>query len=141
MPVVPLFQFLRSLSLRGKMLLLVSVLLALMGGLSFITYQTTAASREAQAWVTHTNEVTTLASEALAGLVDMETGYRGFLITGEDEFLEPYEAGRRIYRQRLVTLTEITADNPTQVVRWEDLRSRSSAWSMAIVLVAVVNWP
>ncbi len=35
------------------------------------------------------------------GMVDMETGERGFLITSKDEFLEPYEQGQKALKQHV----------------------------------------
>ena len=69
---------------------------------------------------------------ALAGLVDMETGYRGFLVTGKDEFLEPYNNGIEVYQEKLRALQEKTADNPTQVERWKDLEQRAVAWQREV---------
>src|SRR5688500_10114683 len=34
-------------------------------------------------------------------VVDIETGLRGYLLTGDSRFLEPYEEGRSAYRSRL----------------------------------------
>ncbi|MCP3988832.1 MAG: methyl-accepting chemotaxis protein [Actinomycetia bacterium] len=116
------------MSLRWKMLSLVGILLTLMTLLSAFAYTSTTANQEAGAWVGHTYTVIELADDALAGLVDMETGYRGFLITGEDEYLEPYEAGRAKSVDGLRALIEETADNPAQVERWRDLEARAQAW-------------
>src|SRR5215218_2906065 len=46
-------------------------------------------------------------------LVDIETGLRGYLLTGEARFLEPYETGRASYRERLDTLARLVR-NPAQ---------------------------
>src|SRR5688572_6470736 len=42
-------------------------------------------------WVEHTDQVTRAASELQRRSIDMETGMRGYLITGEENFLEPYQ--------------------------------------------------
>lgn len=41
-------------------------------------------------WVEHTDEVIERANRAQRLLLDMETGVRGYLLTGRQEFLEPY---------------------------------------------------
>ena len=40
-------------------------------------------SHQTSQWIEHTYKVVGLAQKALSGLCDMETGYRGFLITGK----------------------------------------------------------
>ena len=37
-------------------------------------------------------------------LVDVETGLRGYLLTGDSRYLEPYETGRRGYVERFKTM-------------------------------------
>lgn len=46
----------------------------------------------------------------LTALVDMETGARGFLITGKDIFLEPYKAGAIRFDQIVASLRNGTSD-------------------------------
>ncbi|MET8059278.1 sensor histidine kinase [Streptomyces microflavus] len=40
-------------------------------------------------------------------LLDQETGVRGFALTGDDSFLEPYEAGKAAERERLARAREL----------------------------------
>lgn len=54
--------------------------------------------------------------ELLAALVDQETGQRGYVITGQDAYLEPYVAGRKQARARLDALTALFHDDP-QIAR------------------------
>src|SRR5258705_1350546 len=62
-------------------------------------------------WVSHTNEVLTRLEAVLSTLKDAETGQRGYLLTGEPAYLEPYrDAVDRLPRQ-------VTLDNPAQTVR------------------------
>jgi methyl-accepting chemotaxis protein len=50
-------------------------------------------------------------------LESAETGQRGFVITGEAEYLAPYYAGRKAAIRRLSRLTELTGDDPHQQQR------------------------
>ena len=43
-----------------------------------------------EAWVTHSYKVIETASAILGAAVDMETGMRGYLLAGEEQFLAPY---------------------------------------------------
>ena len=49
------------------------------------------------AWVNHTLEVLAAADGLLSAAVDMETGMRGYLLTGEEEFLVPYRDGKQSF--------------------------------------------
>ena len=68
-------------------------------------------------WVSHTNEVLSRLEAVLSTLKDAETGQRGYLLTGEPAYLEPYrDAVDRLPRQ-IADLRQLTLDNPAQTVR------------------------
>jgi PAS domain S-box-containing protein len=68
-------------------------------------------------WVSHTNEVLTRLEAVLSTIKDAETGQRGYLLTGEAAYLEPYrDAVDRLPRQ-IADLRQVTLDNPAQTVR------------------------
>lgn len=121
-----------NLRLQWKLLAAFSVLLVIMGTQSAFVYYNIRKSQQAARWTEHTYRVIDLANEALSALVDMESGYRGFLITGRDESLEPYNAGKPRYQARLDQLIKETSDNPAQVRRWQDLQQRSANWQNTV---------
>ena len=104
---------------------------------SVVAFRATKANSESTRWTEHTHEVMAVANEALASLVDMETGYRGFLVTGREEFLAPYESGERAAPAALTKLLTLTADNPAQVARWAELQARSKAWQAEITVPGI----
>jgi methyl-accepting chemotaxis protein len=69
--------------------------------------------------VTHTHEVLEHIASVLSSLKDAETGQRGYLITGDEAFLEPYRAGSGDVLARLKELRNLTADNPNQQRRMD----------------------
>jgi methyl-accepting chemotaxis protein len=71
--------------------------------------------------VTHTHEVLEHIASMLSLLKDAETGQRGYLIAGEEAFLEPYRAGSSDAPVMLKELRKLTADNPNQQKRIESL--------------------
>ena len=73
-------------------------------------------------WVTHTVSVERAVQSLAASLVDAETGQRGFLLTRREIYLEPYEAGRARVGQRVADLRNLTADNPSQQQRLDELQ-------------------
>lgn len=58
----------------------------------------------------------------LSALKDAETGQRGFLLTGEERYLEPYREALRRIPERLQRLTEVTEHRAAQRARLEQLR-------------------
>ena len=80
--------------------------------------------RQSQAWVDHTIEVMTTAQALGRALRDAERGQRGFLITGDEAYLDPYRSGVQQVPTLLSTLKRLTADNPEQQRRWPDLENQ-----------------
>ncbi|WP_250266021.1 PAS domain S-box protein [Rhodovastum atsumiense] len=68
----------------------------------------------AAAWVEHTYEVIRVVDGILTGAEDVKTGQRGFLLTGEAEYLEPYQEGSETIWRHLAKAQDLTADNPRQ---------------------------
>jgi len=62
----------------------------------------------------HSFEIHGLLADLAAQLVDAETGQRGFLLTGDDAYLEPYRGAIKNLDQLLGDLKKATADNPNQ---------------------------
>ena len=62
----------------------------------------------------HAVEVINNADDLLSALKDMETGQRGYLLTGDESFLEPYLAVRDSIPDRLKTLRETTTITSAQ---------------------------
>ncbi|HEY3807031.1 MAG TPA: CHASE3 domain-containing protein [Kofleriaceae bacterium] len=61
-------------------------------------------------------------AELLVQLVNAETGQRGFVITGQDSFLEPYNAALTRIDATYTELRSLLTDEPDQERRLEELR-------------------
>src|SRR4051812_29034325 len=129
----PLMRALRDLALRWKLLSAFALVLAVVVVLNLYVYQRTAEALAARQTVDHSHKVVSLTDDLLESLLNVETGYRGFMITGIDQFFEPATQGRRDYQQRLLDLRSETADNPEQLRRWDDLQRRADDWEASIV--------
>ena len=71
--------------------------------------------------VDHTNKVLNELGEILTTTVDAETGNRGFIITGDETYLEPFiDADKRVV-DHLSKVKELTIDNPIQQSNIEEL--------------------
>jgi signal transduction histidine kinase len=62
-------------------------------------------------WTIHTHKVIEELKDSLSGLQDVETGERGFAVTGVDRFLEPYNWGKTVSIKHLETVLNLTTDN------------------------------
>lgn len=76
---------------------------------------------------THTHDVLTALDDVLALMKDAETGQRGFVITGESQYLDPYNAALGRIDARLADLGRLTADNPDHQARLPALRESVAA--------------
>ncbi|OPA90447.1 two-component system sensor histidine kinase/response regulator [Pseudomonas fluorescens] len=80
-------------------------------------------------WVEHTDRVINNLNETSKLTVDQETGMRGFLITGDEHFLDPYEVAKPRIIADLRNLQELVADNPQQVDRLKRLEALQLEWN------------
>jgi sigma-B regulation protein RsbU (phosphoserine phosphatase) len=64
----------------------------------------------------------------LTSVVDQETGQRGYLLTGQEEFLQPYTAGRVESDRALRRLQSLVRDDPDALAAVDRVRSRVDAW-------------
>ncbi|HYP28952.1 MAG TPA: CHASE3 domain-containing protein [Blastocatellia bacterium] len=78
-------------------------------------------------WVEHTHEVLERLNSLLHHIAEAESSQRGYLITGNEVFLEPYEASLPAIRRDLEQLGPLTSDNPTQAERLGRLEPLVSA--------------
>jgi diguanylate cyclase (GGDEF)-like protein len=81
-----------------------------------------------EAWVEHTHHVIDQARQIFGHAVDMETGMRGYLLAGKENFLEPYETGKIAIHDELAALKSTVSDNPAQVALLEDASKTIDSW-------------
>ena len=85
--------------------------------IGWVSYRSTTGLIDAADQVTHTHKVLENLEQLLSLLKDAETGQRGYLITGEDRYLEPYNAALGQINQTLKQIRDLTVDNPNQQQR------------------------
>ncbi len=102
----------------------VAAVLILTAGLE---YWNTIQLQRSCAWIAHTNEVLTAIEGADSTVEEAETNQRGYLITGDESFLEPYHAAAAAIEDKVRRLKQLTADNPRQQARIRVLEEQISA--------------
>ncbi|MBL0745311.1 response regulator [Chryseolinea lacunae] len=73
-------------------------------------------------WVNHTHAVILELNDVMSALKDAETGQRGYLLTGEKDYQEPYKAAQAVADRALDNVQALTLDNTAQQKGIEDLR-------------------
>ena len=116
-PVVPPANWsLRALAVAALILLGVAV------GWAVVNAQRAAMARnDAAAWELHTIRVMMGAQQVLSGLQDGEIGQRGYLLTGDPRYLEPYLRAQVAVPRDLAALDRMTRDNPLQAANLDSL--------------------
>jgi len=74
-----------------------------------------------QAMVVHTYEAIDTTKDVLIALVDAETGQRGYLVSGDRRYLEPYEKALERLGQLRTDLSNMVSDNGDQKTRVQEL--------------------
>ena len=93
-----------------------------------ITYTQFLSSQASVKWVEHTNEVLLKSKNIEKLQIDMETGQRGFIITGKENFLKPFDDGKKKIFDELHNLKKQVNDNPIQVARLESIQELVQSW-------------
>ncbi len=79
-----------------------------------MSYRGTIVSGESDRLVRHTHEVLENLQDVLSAMENVESGDRGFALTGNASYLESYRASAASARQSEATVRSLTADNPAQ---------------------------
>ena len=87
---------------------------------------------EAARWNTHTFSVMETGDDLIGGMVNMETGARGFLLAGEDRFLEPWTNGAKTFDEAWKKAKDLTADNPEQQKRLDAMKAHNAQFTAAV---------
>ncbi|MEI9938664.1 MAG: CHASE3 domain-containing protein [Pseudomonadota bacterium] len=98
----------------------IAVLTLLLIGIS--GYRSTERLIENDRWVSHTHEVRTKLADLISFLKDAETGQRGFVISADEAFLEPYRTSLPEIAKIAGDLRSLTADNEVQQRRLVELQ-------------------
>jgi len=117
-----------NLPIARQLLLGAVVPMMLFVGLAWVSMDSLKNAQTDEDWVEHTQEVLGLASHLEKLLVDLETGERGYIITGETSFLEPYKNAREQINQAFNKLQLLIIDDPGQANRVKKVYQLKEQW-------------
>ncbi|MGH9587972.1 MAG: sensor histidine kinase [Acidobacteriaceae bacterium] len=78
---------------------------------------------ESQYWVAHTWQVINTLERIISSMKDVESGDRGYLLTGNPAYLDPYTTASRDIPREFHQLLTLTADNPTRQAEIAKMRA------------------
>lgn len=121
------------LHFKTKLLSSYGLILILMLFISVVVFMSVKSLVSNFSWVKHTYVVLQKASNIEASAVDMETGMRGFLLAGKEEFLDPYKKGKKSFYLQIDKLSKTVSDNPAQVKLLRETKSNIDDWLNLVV--------
>jgi signal transduction histidine kinase len=106
-----------NLKVKTKLLLsFFLMLIVIIASIGVSYYNSNRLINDAQ-WVAHTHQVIAKSEGLLSTTIDAETGQRGYLLTGLERYLEPFNKAMKLLPERLNEIKSLTSDNSNQQKR------------------------
>lgn len=119
------FKFtIRTKIVLGYMAAIVCFIVSLV----FVDNRITVMQQERNYVIEHDLAIHDLTNRIEKHLLDMEASQRGFTITGDQEYLDPYNKGKSSWRQDYLQLYDLLADNPSQQNKLAGIRALIEHW-------------
>ena len=110
-------------ALFPSLLLVAGIIVFLNAWWAFQAVRTLATNAQ---WVSHSWQVVHQVERVLGSAVNAETGERGYLISGQRSYLQPYTTAQQELPGELARLQSLISDNPGQRERVQHLRAAVS---------------
>ena len=107
---------------RQKLQMIFAAMTLMLSGAAMAIYFSFGQLDKERAWVNHTYEVIGTLDTILSDLADMQSSQRGYIITGEDDELAPYNLALPRIDNNVRRLENLVADNPLQAQRLKRLK-------------------
>jgi methyl-accepting chemotaxis protein len=118
----------RSAGLRAKILLGYGIPLAMMLAIAVSVTTSVGGLIGTNREVERAYAVIGTAAQLEKLLVDMESGERGYLLAGRDDFLVPFTKSRETFEQLIGTVQEQLKNNPAQSQRLNEIQGLAQEW-------------
>src|SRR4051812_6190526 len=116
-----LFFIMFKIHLNKRIILGFFIAIGTLTWLAIYSYRNTSQLISSSQWVAHTNDVLYHAEKVGAVASAIEIGQRGYALTGNEKFLEPYNQARNAIHAHYETVQTLTRDNPEQQQLLEEL--------------------
>lgn len=104
------------------------VIIFLIVSIGLIHYRISAMQAEIKMITQHDRDISDLTNKLEAHVINMETGQRGYVITGNNIYLEPYTQARLNWEDTYNLLLDEVADNPKQIQNLKSIHSHIAKW-------------
>ncbi|MEK0314287.1 CHASE3 domain-containing protein [Cohnella sp. 56] len=120
----------KKVSIRTK-ILFGNIIVMIFLGLAIValTIRIASMQKEVQFISTHDIQVHESVDQIQKDLLDMETGMRGFVISGSAEYLAPYDTGKARWQTDVNALAALVIDNPAQLRNLDSINSNIQDWT------------
>jgi signal transduction histidine kinase/CHASE3 domain sensor protein len=89
---------------------------------SFLTYRNLVNYTEEVNWVKHSYQILRISEMTLSALTDAETGHRGYQLTRDTTFIDPYYTATKTIPPLVKTLDSLVSDNSQQAIKVDSLQ-------------------
>ena len=118
-----------NLAIITKLAVVFGLIILAVCGSTFISWRNLGTIEETNRWRDHTYQVLLELDRLTGSMVDRETGLRGYLVSADTAFLEPFHAGTKAYGETLGRLRTLVADNAEQLRRLDTLDAAADQWT------------
>lgn len=118
----------KRFGIRTKLNIGFGLIITILGLLTIISYTSVKQLASANERNTHTYKVIGKLDAILLGMINMETGQRGFAITGDEVFLEPFQLGQKQVNRSYKEVKALTDDNQRQQELLVEIKKDIDVW-------------
>ena len=116
-------------TIRSKMIVGYMIILLFLGSALLLLNNQIASLQRAIEFITeHDIAVHNLANQVEKHVIDMETGQRGYIIAGDEAYLEPYVTGKTQWPLDYEELSAMVEDNPGQQRKLQLIKTGIEEW-------------
>lgn len=125
------------MNLSTKIMIVFALILFLFTVVTALNIKHSRRIKEESDWLTRSEEILRQSTLLQKFMIDMETGLRGFMLTNNDSFLEPYYAAEKNIPVLFASEMNMLSQNPVQLQRMHFIRDKMRDWrdSFAIPLI------
>jgi methyl-accepting chemotaxis protein WspA len=123
----------KHLSIKKKLALGFGAIVAIIVALLSVAYANFTSLSAAAGWDRHTLQVLLEANRIETALLQIQTSTRGFMLTGEESLTTTIAAEEQAVQRHLAAARRLTADNPGQQQRLQQLAPLMNTWITRVI--------
>ncbi|MCO6188606.1 CHASE3 domain-containing protein [Rhizobium sp. L1K21] len=126
-----------NLSIPKKLMLFLGLIILASLAINTVVFLKSNEVKQTTHWNEHTMKVISAADGIVSSMVNQETGFRGYLLSGKDEFLKPYKSGWVSFNTFWNEAKTLTSDNPAQQQRLDEIKNMAETWHNSVAERAI----